>query len=1291
MDAKDAVKVKNALKEIVNRLDDAPIRLNNNNTHQDVLDDLDNPNYLNEQILSKVNTTAEDLELYARSRAINIFPDYANHPNHLYAVDKYHIESGIERKTISYLVNDLGFTGTQEILHLASKNRYVQKGSSGHDISSMQDIINKDKAADGKSDSVESLNKTLYGSESIELSAALMALNAYAKSLEAFLIPPSENIANFLDVDEIKLLERGDLEREYYQTITHFGNMGASLGAKLAYYYGNEEIATQIITQASVKTVGSYLGDYVNYQAAGLPLPAQQAYQRIYNNITQTATTFVTNAIVDVFNETFDIEDPLGHFLTSTIVTGVTNSLLGEIATTVLPSDARLAKQYMQKYLGIHDGAKLGLSTEAVTGEIINVFEGSIASFATSQLFSYLDAAWSDVQLTNLGSTVGGVVGNFLLPGIGGFIGQVAGGLVFDLVENKDPRSYHSVSLDPNTGLFISQFSYEKDGGNRGLSEQMGRGARDNIELASLYVGGKPLIINNFEYGHHNEKMVFISDVTGRRSFDTAEEALRSGVVTQLKTYEVEGGNAYAVDLIHRDSYDPTLDQLFIDLNTADEYELHKVNPFLYGSSIANMNDNDAKEFLLKDWISTLDEANRLGFDILPFNDGGEFLPVLDDNTRTVKGGAGDDFIYRYSGKASLYGQEGDDTIRVDVNILDNNSFDVINGGDGFDTYIGRYDTYVFDAKKPIGIVLDPYGHNGYLVSSPEPRLEARIYFTERLDITATTYNDEFTLNNSTNVFDGHSGMDTISLSLGEATENVEFNLSSKENQISYGSSALYNFEWVDHLITGLGNDSIQIDKALLQTNDFGIIGMGDGIDTFKSDLTDAFKTSTGINLSRYLGRSHLLYHNDKLRWRLNDVERFEITGTRFDDQFELTNSYQKFDGGAGFDTIEIDLSHANSDVLLDLSNSENQLVYNASSLANFENAHKVYTGSGNDSIQIGAILLTNENFDIINSGEGQDKYIGNFSDLKTTTGLEFIDYIGDSILLYQNNKLEARLYGFEEFYITGTAKDDKFKFDIGDHTVDGFGGADIITTNVGDDTITLRKSSDGSVILDKGGDDSLVIQDMLITSNDYKRQEKDFIIYLDKQQKSSIVIEEFFDENGSAGSGFIETINGQSSRRFLDNLGGIKDAANSKVIKNGGNGRDTLNGDAGDDILNGGNGQDTLNGDAGDDILNGGKGQDTLNGDAGDDILNGGKGQDTLRGNDGHDVFVLALNQGQDNILDYRDGFDFLGLSNGLTFKDLDIIASGNNTLIRYNRKTLASLSNVDTNIVGLEDFVSI
>jgi predicted extracellular nuclease len=146
-----------------------------------------------------------------------------------------------------------------------------------------------------------------------------------------------------------------------------------------------------------------------------------------------------------------------------------------------------------------------------------------------------------------------------------------------------------------------------------------------------------------------------------------------------------------------------------------------------------------------------------------------------------------------------------------------------------------------------------------------------------------------------------------------------------------------------------------------------------------------------------------------------------------------------------------------------------------------------------------------------------------------------------------------------------------------------------------------------------------------------------------------------------------------------------------ARVMLNGGNGKDTLTGKNGNDLVNGGNGKDLLDGGGGNDTLLGGRGIDTISGNAGNDLINGGRGPDLLTGGTGRDTFVLARSISGDTITDFADTVDFLGLSGGLTFGQLTIAASGNNTLIKRGNNTLATLNSVASNLITADDFVTV
>lgn len=99
---------------------------------------------------------------------------------------------------------------------------------------------------------------------------------------------------------------------------------------------------------------------------------------------------------------------------------------------------------------------------------------------------------------------------------------------------------------------------------------------------------------------------------------------------------------------------------------------------------------------------------------------------------------------------------------------------------------------------------------------------------------------------------------------------------------------------------------------------------------------------------------------------------------------------------------------------------------------------------------------------------------------------------------------------------------------------------------------------------------------------------------------------------------------------------------------QDGGNGDDTVNGDAYDNALHGNNGDDLIRGGSGADSLYGGNGDDNLEGWSGNDWLLGGRGDDLLTGGAGRDHFDFSAltSKGADTITDFVRGEDWLVLA---------------------------------------------
>jgi ELWxxDGT repeat protein len=171
------------------------------------------------------------------------------------------------------------------------------------------------------------------------------------------------------------------------------------------------------------------------------------------------------------------------------------------------------------------------------------------------------------------------------------------------------------------------------------------------------------------------------------------------------------------------------------------------------------------------------------------------------------------------------------------------------------------------------------------------------------------------------------------------------------------------------------------------------------------------------------------------------------------------------------------------------------------------------------------------------------------------------------------------------------------------------------------------------------------------------------------------------FDRSGNlVGTNSADNLNGTDSNNIIEGL----------------NGNDTLSGLAGNDTLLGGNSNDILVGDLGNDSLAGGSGRDNLTGGNGNDILTGGDGNDTLDGGAGtnilsgganNDLFILRSGIGSQDLVDFQDGIDKLGLAGGLEFDDLTFTTNR----IRFGTDDLLATINFDVNVRNLTeaDFV--
>ncbi|MFB2897894.1 beta strand repeat-containing protein, partial [Aerosakkonemataceae cyanobacterium BLCC-F50] len=336
---------------------------------------------------------------------------------------------------------------------------------------------------------------------------------------------------------------------------------------------------------------------------------------------------------------------------------------------------------------------------------------------------------------------------------------------------------------------------------------------------------------------------------------------------------------------------------------------------------------------------------------------------------------------------------------------------------------------------------------------------------------------------------------------------------------------------------------------------------------------------------------------------------------------------------------------------------------------------------------------------------DGQDLLIG--SDLNDALS----GNNGDDLLLGRTGndnlfggKGKDSLFGGEgRDWIAGNEGDDFLNGNLGDDVVNGNQGNDIVYGGQGNDLV--RGGQDNDLLFGDKGDDTLGGDNGNDTiygggSNSSSSSDKDLIFggsgddLLFGNTGNDTIFAEDGNDTVYAGKDDDIVCGDAGNDLIFGDVG--KDSLSGGDLNDtiyGGDDDDRICGGAENDLLSGNQGADWITGELGNDTLYGGQGNDTLIGGDGDDLLNGDKGNDLLTGGNGSDKFVLASGQSSDVITDFQDGIDSFALSGNLTFSQLSIVQSGNNTLISLasNNQLLATLNGISANLITVQDFVSV
>ncbi|MCZ0962850.1 calcium-binding protein [Paracoccus benzoatiresistens] len=501
-------------------------------------------------------------------------------------------------------------------------------------------------------------------------------------------------------------------------------------------------------------------------------------------------------------------------------------------------------------------------------------------------------------------------------------------------------------------------------------------------------------------------------------------------------------------------------------------------------------------------------------------------------------------------------------------------------------------------------------------------------------------------------VVDGGYGNDSLEGDAGQDTMRGGFGDDYLEGQAGadtlyggYGDDRLYGDGYYssgadlgDALYGGEGNDS------LYGGSGGDILDGGNGDDTFIvgsfSEMSgDRINGGAGIDLleaSYKLATSRIVFNaKDYLTSYtapgniiIQNVERYEIRGSDFNDQLSGGEMKDELQGGLGSDLLngrggEDSLFGGHGNDTLQGGNGNDSLYGDLVGYIDWDEGDYYWNPRGNDVIHGGL------GDDAIAGGALNDRLFGEdgHDSAKGETGNDFLDGARGRDTLEGGAGSDTILGGAEadELYSDAFLDfDNTLEWD----NLEGGAGSDIIWAGIGDRAI--------------GGDFAGTVDTIRMTFAYVWNSNIGVTYNLATQGQTLTTL-----ANGTKVDGFevLEFYGGDGVDRVT--AGSLND------ILSGGGGGDVLVGGAGNDALDGQGGVDILRGGAGDDTFNDSddtdlRMSDTAYGEAGNDVFNDGYGADKLYGNEGQDVFHLGS---------YFREEDYLGdtVDGGLGYDQLD------------------------------------
>ncbi len=396
-----------------------------------------------------------------------------------------------------------------------------------------------------------------------------------------------------------------------------FVNAGEVIGNVLGSHLAGGDKLAGIVLSATLKTVGSNIGDLLN----GLILGDSATHKQVVSvALDGVGPEFLNNLRGSAVGA-------LSSYLTSHLVSalglsgfagGLANAAAGTVINQILTNLTRLGTQVAGEATGTLYTWSTGINP-AMIGSAVGSFIGShlaskVVNFDTigGQLGASIGsslgaiAASAIIGTSFLGSTViATALAGVLTAGIGAFVGFIIGGLIGS-VFGGTPRSGADVQWDDSKGEFVVANVYSRKGGSKDAAKGMAAAVAQTFNSIVVASGGvllNPQAVQAGNYGMRKSDFVYrpVSTrdkeaITQRFSGkDGAERLIGYGLYQGLTDpdFKIAGGSVYVKRALYNTFAIGGLDPRNFDSNvligniaSAQRYESYLANR-AFGNAIA--------------------------------------------------------------------------------------------------------------------------------------------------------------------------------------------------------------------------------------------------------------------------------------------------------------------------------------------------------------------------------------------------------------------------------------------------------------------------------------------------------------------------------------------------------------------------------------------------------------------------------------------------------------------------------------------------------------------------------